>query len=232
MPDPPPPPPTPGLSPPAGERASAPALLPGRPSLGPGRSETTMPPPLPPPPLGVASREPASSGPPRPVPRAPRPELKRPDPAVSDGGGGTILPALRVPLPLAPPLVAALSRPVPDPGTDGGGGTTEAPGELPFAPPSVAGPAPMAAPATEGGGGTMLVAEELTMPPGAPRLVAELLFPPTLGGGGTTSVVPINLPSRLLMKPPPATCAGGGITAFEGSGKPPLASECRSRESW
>ena len=88
----------------------------------------------------------------------------------------------------------------------------------------------MAAPATEGGGGTMLVAEELTMPPGAPRLVAELLFPPTLGGGGTTSVVPINLPSRLLMKPPPATCAGGGITAFEGSGKPPLASECRSRE--
>ena len=32
------------------------------------------------------------------------------------------------------------------------------------------------------------------------------------------------------MKPPPATCAGGGITAFEGSGKPPLASECRSRE--
>ena len=32
------------------------------------------------------------------------------------------------------------------------------------------------------------------------------------------------------MKPPPATCAGGGITVLDGSGKPPLASECRSRE--
>src|SRR4029077_10617928 len=162
MPDPPPPPPTPGLSPPAGERASEPALLPGRPSLGPGRSETTMPepPPLPPPPLAGASTEPASSCPPRPVPRAPRPELERPDPTVSDGGGGTTLPALRVPLPLAPPL-APRSGPVPDRGRDGGGGTTEAPGELAFAPPSVDRPAPMAALATEGGGGTMLVAEEL-----------------------------------------------------------------------
>src|SRR6202171_1914521 len=119
MPDPPPEPPTPGLSPPAGERASEPALLPGSPSVEPGRLETTMPepPPLPPPPLGGASTEPASSGPPRPVPRAPRPELERPDPAVSDGGGGTTLPALRVPLPLAPPL-AALSRAAPDAGTE------------------------------------------------------------------------------------------------------------------
>src|ERR1700681_2215887 len=106
------------MSPAAGERASEPALLPGRPSLGPGRSETTMPepPPLPPPLLGGASTAPESSCPPRPVPRAPRPELQRPDPAVSDGGGGTTLPAPSVPLPLAAPL-AALSPPVPDPGT-------------------------------------------------------------------------------------------------------------------
>lgn len=122
IPEPPPEPPRPGLSPPAGERASDPLPpLPGIPGLMPGWVDNTTPelPALPPAPLGGARAEPTSPGPPRPEPFLPEPE--RPEPASAEGGGGIIWLARRPPLP-EPEFRGALPGTCPE--TEGGGGMT------------------------------------------------------------------------------------------------------------
>src|ERR1700733_10969531 len=83
IPDPPPDPPRPGLSPPDGDIASEPVpALPGTPIFNPGWLETTIPVPLALPPVfaGGAVTEPASMGPPNPVPRFPLPKPENESP--------------------------------------------------------------------------------------------------------------------------------------------------------
>lgn len=224
--EPPPEPPRPGLSPPEGDIASEPLPpLPGMPTLEPGCADTTIPELslFPPAPLGGARTEPASPGAPSPEPFLPEPETPEPEP--TEGGGGTILLARPVAIPLALPKrfpdaaleadpatdggggttlelseawrdVPAAAEPfVPDPFTDGGGGTI-----LVLVPREVWRDAPDAPPVAleaDGGGGTMLAASAPLGPPETLRPTEE-----TAGGGGTTSCVPKSFPIMLLTKDP------------------------------
>src|SRR5712671_1650100 len=119
---PPPEPPRPGLSPPEGDMASEPLPpVPGSPTFEPGCDETTIPEPvlLPPSAFGGARTDPTSPGPPRPEPLRPEPERPGPDP--TEGGGGTMLLPISVPLPEPPEFPVPTEEPwlVPEPVSDG-----------------------------------------------------------------------------------------------------------------
>jgi hypothetical protein len=219
--DPPPEPPRPGCSPPDGERASEPLPpVPGMPTLEPGCGDTTIPARLllPSEPLGGARTEPASPGPPKPIPFLPEPEGSEAVP--TEGGGGTTLLASVAPLPepefRVPPEDELLTE------TDGGGGITfDAPRE------ELSERAGEPASPTDGGGGTTFALSALWRVPdedadepefpadggGGITLAARVLDPElrvvpaefpaaTVGGGGTTSWVPKSLPMMLLTSDP------------------------------
>src|ERR1700678_28433 len=211
---PPPAPPTPGLSPPEGDIASEPLLLPGMPTLEPGWAEITMPDPLLlPTSLGGASTEPESPGPPSPEPFLPEPDR----PAPIAGGGGTTLPASCVPSPDPPEFPDPVGEPWLAPATDGGGGITfAAPNDDPgFLPLTVAVPDPETEfePPTVGGGGTTLFAGEPSGAPPRAREVPEVFSEVTAGGGGTTLLASApDPPLRTVAEAPPAETLGGGGT--------------------
>ena len=228
-----------------------PPLL-GTPTFEPGWLEITAPALDPLPPLvGGVRFTPGSSDVPWPAPLRPRPEPDVPEPPPTEGGGGTILLASRVPrgVPAPPPL---LPVPPPGPESDGGGGTTlgvpnrgaeeeervpvppdipvEGGGATTFDPSTAPIPArvprelPPVVPAeTLGGGGTTLAASE-PVPPLEPCALTDG------GGGGTTSEAPKIFPTRVLMNEPLPVCVGGGgTTVFEESGIP-LPTRCTSCE--
>src|SRR5262249_2703781 len=95
----------------------------GTPTFEPGWLEITAPAFAPAPPLFAGeSPEPTSVGAPSPTPLRPVPEPFALEPPPTDGGGGTMLFASRVPpgAPLPPPVVPV---PPPAPASEGGGGT-------------------------------------------------------------------------------------------------------------
>lgn len=225
IPEPPPAPPRPGLSPPAGDRASEPLPPVPRPGLGPGLVERTIPelscPELsrfPAELLGGARTEPTSPGPPRPEPFLPEPEVPEAEPI--EGGGGTMLLARSVPLPEAPEV--CVPEPwavlVPDAPIEGGGGmTVDALSEEPERaveerPPDV--PLPLAE--TDGGGGITLE-PDAERPEGEPPKADGAV--PTEGGGGITfALSDVPSPPEELRELPAGdeveTLGGGGTTSW------------------
>jgi len=211
IPVPPPEPPKPGLSPPAGDKARAPGppLL-GRPTFEPGWLETTKPMPgaLPPELLGGALTELASNRPPRPEPRLPCPNPEIDGSPVTDGGGGTTLPA--------PPRLAICLAGTDPPLTTGAGGTTD--------------PLPASsaicralfdvlfAPLTCTGGGTTL---SVCTEPAMARLPVAAPFNCT-GGGTTESLALPNPEAACGLLEVPLICTGGGTTCFCSSPDPKL----------
>ncbi len=140
--------------------------------------------------------------------------------------------ARRVPLPDEPEFPEPDGEPCPEPVTDGGGGITfpprDVPRVLPEDGPRAVPEFPVEAP-TWGGGGMTLLASERPPAPLTLRPASELLPVGALGGGGTTSWVPKIFPTIELKNDPLPVCVGGGGTTL---GVMPDAPLSNRRRSW
>jgi hypothetical protein len=177
------------------------------PTFEPGCGDTTIPERLvvPSAPLGGARTEPASPGPPKPMPFLPEPEESEVVP--TDGGGGTTLLASVLPLPELAEFRVLLEDEL-LPATDGGGGIT-------FDPPrdELCDRAGEPASPTDGGGGTTFALRAVRRDPGDE---ADELLLAADGGGGITFAARVDPDEELRVVPaefPVATVGGGGTTS-------------------